>query len=273
MEQESVTAIEMVRDLKEIEQESVTPIEGERESRELKEIEQKSVTTIEGDGEECSISKMPQEMKEMIFAKLPFESICISLLVCKEWNCILSSHRFLSSLPTQNPWLLNCGKEENGNWNCVAYCFRIRKWRELSFSFLPDPQLFDLNFYNTEAEDSPTLISLRDLSSAGQGLLVFRETPMGQLHVCNPLLRSYAEIDMDLTNKFVHIVQRGHKESYLVVWSNSEKFSFEIYHYFQDSWRTKFQFARERRFDIFDGEMIQCNDFLFWKGITPDSVQ
>ncbi|GLJ19249.1 hypothetical protein SUGI_0346190 [Cryptomeria japonica] len=244
MEQEPVTAIEMVRDLKEIEQESVTPIEGERES---KEIEQKSVTTIERDGEECSISKVPQEMKEMIFAKLPFESICSSLIVCKEWNCILSSQSFLSSLPTQNPCLLNCGQEENGNWNCVAYCFAIRKWRELS-------------------------LSLRDVSSAGQGLLVFREIPMGQLNVCNPLLRSYAEIGMDLTKKFVHIIQGGNKESYLIVWSNFEKFSFEIYHYFQDSWRTKFQFARERRFDIFDNEMIQCNGFLFWKGITPASI-
>ncbi|GLJ19244.1 hypothetical protein SUGI_0345970 [Cryptomeria japonica] len=215
MEQESFTAIEMVRDLKEIEQESVTPIEGERESKELKEIEQKSVTTITGDGEECSISKMPQEMKEMIFAKLPFESICNSLVVCKEWNCILSSQSFLSSLPTQNPWLLSCGQEESGNWNCVAYCFAIRKWRELSLSFLPDPQSFALNFYNKEPKDSPPIISSRELSSAGQGLLVFRKTPMGQLNVCNPLLRSYTQIDMDLTNKFVDIVQGGNKESYL----------------------------------------------------------
>ncbi|GLJ19243.1 hypothetical protein SUGI_0345950 [Cryptomeria japonica] len=272
MEQESFTAIEMVRDLKEIEQESVTPIEGESESKELKEIEKKSVTTITGDGEESRISKMPQEMKEMIFAKLPFESICSSLVVCKEWNCILSSQSFLSSLPTQNPWLLSCGQEESGNWNCVAYCFPIRKWRELSLSFLPDPQSFALNFYNKEPEDSPPIISLRELSSAGQGLLVFRKTPMGQLNVCNPLLRSYAEIDMDLTNKFVDIVQGGNKESYLVVWSNFEKFSLEIYHYFEDSWRTKFQFARETPFDIFGGEMIQCNGFLFWKGITPASI-
>ncbi|GLJ19250.1 hypothetical protein SUGI_0346210 [Cryptomeria japonica] len=272
MEQESVTAIETKRDSKEIEQKSVTPSKGMRESRELNEIEQESITTIERDGEECSISKLPQEMKEMIFAMLPFESICSSLTVCKEWNCILSSQSFLSSLPNQNPWLLICGREENGNWNCVAYCFPTLKWRELSLSFLPDPQLFALKHYNTEIEDSPPHISLRDLSMAGQGLMLFRETPMGQLNVCNPLLRSYAEIDMDLTNKFVHIVQGRNKEPYLVVWSNSAKFSFEIYHYFQHSWTTKFQFAGEKRSDIFDNEMIECNGVLFWKGITPASI-
>ncbi|GLJ19246.1 hypothetical protein SUGI_0346050 [Cryptomeria japonica] len=221
MEQEFVNPILMERDSKEIEQESVTSIERKRE---LKEIERKSVTAIEGNGEECGLSKLPGEMKEMIFAKLSFESICSSLTVCKEWNCILSSQSFLSSLPTQNPWLLMCDKKENGNWNCVAYCFTTRKCRELSLSFLPDFKL--------------------DLSSTRQGLLLFRETPIQRLNICNPLLRSYAEIEMDLTNKFVSIVDGGNKEPYLIVFSK-EKFSFEIYHYFQDSWRMKFQFAGE----------------------------
>ncbi|GLJ26792.1 hypothetical protein SUGI_0522660 [Cryptomeria japonica] len=246
--------------------------------RELKEMERESVTTIEGDGEEGGISKLPEEMKEMIFAKLPYESICSSLTVCKEWNCILSSQDFLSSLPTQSPWLLICGQQENGNWKCVAYCFPTRKWRELSLSFLPDSQLFVFNLHDTEMEDSLPVFSLRDLlspgrdlSSAGQGLLLFRETSR-QLNVCNPLLRSYVKIKVDLTDKFVHIVQGRNKEPYLVVCSNSEKFSFEIYHYLQDAWRSKFQFAGEKRPGIVGNEIVECNGLLFWRGITPATI-
>ncbi|GLJ45434.1 hypothetical protein SUGI_0956570 [Cryptomeria japonica] len=213
-----------------------------------------SILAIEGDAKQCGISKLPQDLKELIFSKLPLESICGYRIICKEWNSILSSFNFLSSLPTQYPWLLICNKEENKNWGYMAYCFSSQKWRTLSLSFLPNPKGGNTRF----------------LPSIGQGLLHFRDLPTSQLFVCNPLMRSYVEIDIDVTDKLMHIVQGGNKEPYLVVFSNSGNFSFQIYQYFQDSWRIKSQFEGEMRSsNILSFEMFECNGVLFLKELSP----
>ena len=127
----------------------------ERESRKLE--SESSVTAIEG---EQPISKPPQETKELIFGKLPFELSCNFRRVCKEWNSILSSQKFLASLPTQNPWLVMYDVGKNGNCNCVAYCFLAQKWRELSLSLF-----FQIlqNLLTFTAMNMRTTLSLRFL--------------------------------------------------------------------------------------------------------------
>ncbi|XP_057851582.1 F-box/kelch-repeat protein At5g15710-like [Cryptomeria japonica] len=222
-------------------------------------MDRESVTSVERDGEGSDISKLPQDMKEMVFAKLSFESIYGSRAVCKEWNSILSSYNFLSSLPTQNPWLLIYGKKIDGNRYYMAYHFSAQKWMTLPLSFLPNLQRGNV----------------KDLAGWGQGLLLFQETPTPQLFICNPLMRSYAELKIKLTNKFIRIVQGGKKGPYLVVCPHSKIFSFKIYHYFQDSWKIKLQFAAERGSNISGHrlkEMVQCNDALFWMGWSPETI-
>ncbi|XP_057852591.2 F-box only protein 6-like [Cryptomeria japonica] len=234
-----------------------------------------SIVAVEGDAEQRGISKLSQDLKELVFSKLPFESLCSSRVVSKEWNFILSSHRFLSSLPIQDPWLpwlLICNEENDGNWCCMAYCFSAQRWRTLSLSFLPNPKgghsRFLPSFFPNPKEGNT-----RFLPSVGDGLLLFQEIPTPQLIVCNPLMRSYAEIEIDVTGQFIHIIQGGNKEPYLVVCSNSKSFSFEIYQYFQDSWRIKFQFAGETpSSDILGSELVECNGFLFWKGMSSWTI-
>ncbi|XP_057858102.2 uncharacterized protein LOC131067170 [Cryptomeria japonica] len=219
-------------------------------------MERELIATVEGDAEQLDIVKLPLAMKELIFEKLSIQLICSSRIVCKEWNSILSSQSFLYSLSTQNPWLLICSQQVCGNWGCMAYCFSAQKWITLPLSFLPNP----------EGQN------VRNLLRWGQGLLIFQETPTSQLFVCNPLMRSYAEIEIDLTHRFIHIVQRRNKDPYLVVCSNSEIFSFQIYHYFQDAWKIKFQFAGETESDVMCNEMVECNGVLFWTAMVPTTI-
>ncbi|GLJ06636.1 hypothetical protein SUGI_0043750 [Cryptomeria japonica] len=202
------------------------------------------------------IDKLPRAMKELIFGKLSIRSICSSRIVCKKWNSILSSQSFLFSLPTQNPWLLICSQENDGNWHCMAYCFSEQKWMALPLSFIP----------NSEGRN------ITHLSNMGQGLLLFSEIFTPQLFVCNPLLRSYAkiEIDLNLSQRFIHIVQGGNKEPYLIVGSDFEMFSFEIYHYFQDAWRIKY--LLETGCNILCRIMVECNGVIFGMGITPGAI-
>ncbi|XP_057852580.1 F-box/kelch-repeat protein At5g15710-like [Cryptomeria japonica] len=217
----------------------------------MEEMKGESIVAVEGDANHCGISKLPQDLKELIFSKLPLESICSSRIICKEWNFILSSVNFLSSVPIQYPWLLICNDQKDKSWCCMTYCFSAQKWRTLSLSFLPKPKGGNTRF----------------LRRVGLGLLHFQEISTSQLFVCNPLMRSYAEIEIDATGKFMHIVQRGNREPYLVICSNFGEFSFQIYHYFQGSWNIKFQFAGEMRSShILCYEMVVCNNVLFWRG-------
>ncbi|GLJ15286.1 hypothetical protein SUGI_0250170 [Cryptomeria japonica] len=231
-------------------------------------MERKSIATVERYAGQGDIFKLPQAMKELIFEKLSIQSICSSRIVCKEWNLILSSEsflsllstqnawRFLSLLSTQNPWLLICGQEVDGNWCCMAYCFSVQKWMTLPLSFLPNPERGNI----------------RDLSSIGKGLLLIQKSPTSQLLVCDPLVRSYAEIEIDLTEKFIHIVEGENKEPYLVVCSNSPNFNCQIYHYVEESWRIKCRFAWDTGSRILCHEMVECNGVLFWKGAAPTTI-
>ncbi|GLJ15271.1 hypothetical protein SUGI_0249850 [Cryptomeria japonica] len=227
----------------------------ERGSKKLK---HEIVTAVEE--EQRGISKLPQYIKELVFTNLSFDSICRSRIVCKEWNSILSSESFLFSLPTQNPWLLICGKKKNGNWYCMAYCFSAQKWMTLPLSFLPKQKRGQFRY----------------LLNAGKGLLLFREIPTAFSNplkrFCNPFMRSYAEVEIDLTNKYIGIVEGENKEPYLVVWSDYKRFSFQIYHYFQDSWRIKYQFAGETESHIILDEMVECNGILFWRVVWRESL-
>ena len=114
--------------------------------------------------------------------------------------------------------------------------------------------------------------NVTDVSNRSQGLLLLRETYTSRLLVCNILMRTYAEIEMDLTGKFVHIIQGGNKEPYLIACSNSESFSFEIYHYLQDSWKMKCRYEGERWKNMLQHEMVECNGILFWMGRWPTTI-
>ncbi|GLJ15279.1 hypothetical protein SUGI_0250010 [Cryptomeria japonica] len=224
---------------------------------ESKEMERASDIAIEGDREDGCISKLPQDTKELVFAKLSIQSICVSRVVSREWNSILSSQIFLSSLSIQNPWLLICSKENHeNNWYCMAYCFSAQKWMTL-----PLP--------NREGGE------IRYCPSTAQGLLLFGEICLRRLFVCNPLTRSYTEMENDLAARSFHIVQGGNKDLYLIVYNSSETLSFKIYHYFQDSRRIKCQFGGEMKSNIFIDivEMVECNGVLFWMGrLSPTIV-
>ncbi|GLJ15276.1 hypothetical protein SUGI_0249970 [Cryptomeria japonica] len=143
--------------------------------RESKKMEREFIRAAEGDREERRIFDLPLITKELVFSKLPVESICRSRVVCKEWNFILSSQRFLSSLPIQNPWLLICGKEMNETWVCMAYCFSAQKWMTLSLSLPPDldisGDLSELIPFFFEFE--PDLSSYDPLSSFDTGIVIW----------------------------------------------------------------------------------------------------
>ncbi|GLJ46914.1 hypothetical protein SUGI_0989870 [Cryptomeria japonica] len=207
----------------------------------------------EEETEQRALSELPRHIKKCIFEQLSLQSISRSRLVCREWNSILSSRSFVKSLPKYNPWLLLCAQNMK---YCMAYCFSTHKWRKISFPFLPTPIRKNLSNYI--------------FSSAELGLLLLKSP---DLYVCDPLTKLYAKIEIDMVGTVIGIVQGENGESYLVAkmgyFYEFEKFPLRIYHYYQNSWRIKFEFSEKRHCLINPYTIVACNGVLFFGAQCP----
>ncbi|XP_057839327.2 F-box/kelch-repeat protein At5g15710-like [Cryptomeria japonica] len=217
-------------------------------------MEGKLISAVAGDGEKRGMSDMDDYLKEQIFKKLPLISIIQIRLVCKQWNEILSSRKFLSSLPEQNPWLLIFGEDY-----CISYCFSTKKWRAISLSFLPPTLQNNFGLYMK--------------SSTALGLLAFFKTHFDflkkkpELYLCNPLMRICSRTEIWMTENF-YVVHGTNAEPYLLEEENKK--SLQIYHYCQDSWEIKHKFAKD--LDLCPDEMVECKGVIFWRTSSPAIV-
>jgi hypothetical protein len=89
---------------------------------------------------ECSTwwSQLPDDLKENTLAWLPVESLCRYRCLCKEWNALISSTKFITkdwvaAPPNNKPWLVLCHR-----WRllCMGYCFFTNTWKRFSLAFL-----------------------------------------------------------------------------------------------------------------------------------------
>ena len=82
-------------------------------------------------------NELPEDISQEILALLPVESLCRSRSVCKEWNVLFSSSKFITNRwaeapPNKKPWLFLCRESDEGPVNSSAYCFFTRTWKNCS---------------------------------------------------------------------------------------------------------------------------------------------
>ncbi|GLJ46912.1 hypothetical protein SUGI_0989810 [Cryptomeria japonica] len=224
-------------------------------------MEGKFICGMEGEEEteQLGLAELPRHIKKCIFEKLPLESISRSNLVCKEWNYILSSRRFMASLPKSNPWLLLCAQD-----SCMAYCFSMHKWRKISLSF--PPTLIGKNYSDFKfSSEELGLLLIQNHNLRRKDYLSY---PLTNEYVCNPLTKDYAEIGSRVFGNVIGIVQgQSGDEPYLVTrFYDSRIPRILVYHYFEDSWRIKFdfQFSEKKDLAILSYRMCACNGVIFF---------
>nr|ADE75855.1 unknown [Picea sitchensis] len=90
----------------------------------------------------CELS---EHLREEILAWLPLQSLCRFRLVCKDWNALISSTRFITTKwvdkpPNRKPWLVvHLQGAPSKMPHSLAYCFFTRTWKNtssISLSFL-----------------------------------------------------------------------------------------------------------------------------------------
>ena len=122
-------------------------------------------------------SVLPDELLERILAYLPIASIFRASSVCKKWNEIVHSHRFLqniSSISSQKPWYFMFPSADDSIG--FAYDPMIRKW------------------YSIELRCDGTS---RWFIASSCGLVCFMDqNTRSQLYVCNPITNISEKVEM-----------------------------------------------------------------------------
>ncbi|GLJ51072.1 hypothetical protein SUGI_1087160 [Cryptomeria japonica] len=184
----------------------------------------KGIAGNERSHEESVWSECPDHIIERMFSTLLVEFSSRFRIVCKEWNVLLTSSRFLSLLPERDPWLLLCNET-----HVVAYCFLTQSWKTISLCFLPSPTTETLSQGYS-----------RFCSKSGGGLLLIEiRQPQKMYMICNPLTGVYRDIPADIAEKITVMEIMDNGESYKIVGLPREEnpSCIQIYHFFEMSWQ------------------------------------
>ncbi|GLJ54993.1 hypothetical protein SUGI_1180620 [Cryptomeria japonica] len=204
----------------------------ERSELLLNTMEEKGSYTLgnENSDEESVWSEFPDHIVEEIFSNLLFEFTLPFRIVCKQWNKLLSSNRFLSSLAESDPWILLCSST-----HCMAYCFLTQSWKTLSLSFLPSRTTKGL--------------SLGDSRFCTSGLLLIELGWPRKYMICNPITRTYRYIAPVISQSATLSAIMYDGESYKIVGVTHERNpgSLQIYHCSKASCQIELELPLERR--------------------------
>ncbi|GLJ55015.1 hypothetical protein SUGI_1181020 [Cryptomeria japonica] len=206
----------------------------ERSELPLNTIEEKKRDTVgnERSDEESVWSEFPDHIVEEIFSNLLFEFTLPFRIVCKQWNKLLSSNRFLSSLAESDPWILLCSST-----HCMAYCFLTQSWKILSLGFLPSRTTKSLSLGNSR------------FCSSGAGLLLIEYGWPRKYMICNPITRTCRFIHPVISQSATLSAIMDDGESYKIVGVTHERNhgSLQIYHFSKSSCRIEFELALDPR--------------------------
>jgi hypothetical protein len=165
---------------------------------------------IMGEHEEVSeFPALPDDLKHKVLVWLPVECICRFRCVCKEWNALLSSTKFVTSkwgeAPSNSlPWLV-VQNAQSKTPNCLLYCFFTQRWKKsssISLSFLKEKEIHI------------------DCHGSASGLFLLGNFP--RFVVANPLTREFLKLPPISSISSVRAVgimegEDGSRETYKVV--------------------------------------------------------
>ncbi|KAJ0724827.1 putative F-box domain, galactose oxidase/kelch, beta-propeller, kelch-type beta propeller [Helianthus annuus] len=182
-----------------------------------------SETSVPNETMESEIWKeFPEDLFENVIARLPVATFFRFRSVCQKWNSLLTSNSFslqCGQLSRTQPWFYT-RTHENVNTGAM-YDPVSRKWHHPNVPVVPTNKI------------------VLPVASAG-GLVCFLDISHGSFYVCNPLTRSFRELQARSVNVWSRVVvgmtaNEKAGGAYQVMWvgSNGE---YEIYDSRNDTW-------------------------------------
>ncbi|XP_073387646.1 F-box only protein 6 isoform X2 [Physcomitrium patens] len=129
---------------------------------------------------------LPEDLMERVLAWLPIHSLFRMRCVCKQWNSILFSERFVArytQVSPQKPWIImyTAGRVSS------AYDSSLKKWHDLAI---------------------PAMSPEKCVLAASEGLLCYGNEffPWPNLFVCNPMTKFWQHLPPMRFIKTIHVV-------------------------------------------------------------------
>ncbi|GLJ55047.1 hypothetical protein SUGI_1181560 [Cryptomeria japonica] len=183
----------------------------------------KGIVGNERSDEESAWSECPDHMLEMMFSSLPIEFSSRFRIVCKEWNSLLSSNKFLSLIAETDRWILLCNET-----HALAYSFLTQSWKTISLRFLPSGTSQSIS----QGQSA--------FCSSGAGLLLMEiAKPVKKYIICNPLTRTYRYLPAVIEENVnaAAIVDNGESYKILGLSKKENPMCIQIYRCFEKSWQ------------------------------------
>ncbi|KAL9256988.1 F-box only protein 6-like protein [Drosera capensis] len=165
----------------------------------------------------------PEDLLEVVIARLPIATFFHFRSVCQKWNSLLSSPSFshhCARVPQTQPWFYTITHENLAT--ASMYDPSMMKWRHPA---IPPPP--------------PKVVILLPVASAG-GLICFLDIGHTYFYVCNPLTRTWKELPARSVEVWSRVAvgmlwDRNPSKGYKILWvgHNGEH---EIYNSVQNSW-------------------------------------
>nr|GEY69219.1 hypothetical protein [Tanacetum cinerariifolium] len=165
--------------------------------------------------------EFPEDLYEAVIARLPVTTFFRFRSVCQKWNSLLTSNSFsvqCNQVPRTQPWFYTRTHE---NVNTGAMFDPVsRKW------------------HHPTVPAVPTKMIILPVASAG-GLVCFLDIGHRSFYVCNPLTRSFRELQARSVKVWsrvaVGMTINEKSRSYQIMWVGSDG-EYEVYDSIKNTW-------------------------------------
>ncbi|PWA56445.1 F-box associated interaction domain-containing protein [Artemisia annua] len=165
--------------------------------------------------------EFPEDLYEAVIARLPVTAFFRFRSVCQKWNSLLTSNSFsvqCNQVPRTQPWFYT-RTHENVNTGAM-YDPVSRKW------------------HHPTVPAVPTKMIILPVASAG-GLVCFLDIGHRSFYVCNPLTRSFRELQARSVKVWsrvaVGMTINEKSRSYQIMWVGSDG-GYEVYDSIKNTW-------------------------------------
>lgn len=210
--------------------------------------------------EENIWKELPGDLLEKVIARLPIPSIFRFRLVCRSWNSLLRSHKFLqqfAEVRPQSPWFytITHGNISNG----AIYDPSMNKWYHLS---LPSPP--------------PKTIISYHVASTG-GLVCFIDILHHKFFICNPLTMSFRELPSTVrvsSQVAVGMVLKKASTGYKLLWLECNG-DYGVFDSVENTWSKPGNIPQHIKLPLalnFKSQTINIDTVMYFMRTNPDGL-
>ncbi|KAF3778003.1 F-box only protein 6 [Nymphaea thermarum] len=212
------------------------------------------------DMEEDIWREFPEDLFEVVSARLPIASFFRFRAVCRKWNSLLSSHSFsqeCAQVEQPHPWFYTITHEDTNTG--AMYNPLLKKWHHPSMPSFPAKEI------------------ILPVTSAG-GLVCFLDIGNRNFFVCNPLTQAFRTLPSrsvhDWSRIAVGMTLSAKGNAYEIMWLEANG-DYEVYSSVCNSWTRPGSLPSHIKLPLdlnFRSQAVAIDQVLYFMRANPDGL-